>query len=43
VDFGLTRGIDLGLFTLRWYSLAYLAGIMLGYWLMLRMIRNISQ
>jgi phosphatidylglycerol:prolipoprotein diacylglycerol transferase len=40
VDFGLTRGIDLGLFTLRWYSLAYLAGIMLGYWLMLRMIRS---
>ena len=40
VDFGLTRGIDLGFFTLRWYSLAYLAGIMLGYWLMLRMIRS---
>ncbi len=40
VDFGLTRGIDLGVFTLRWYSLAYLAGIMLGYWLMLRMIRS---
>jgi len=40
VDFGLTRGIDLGFFMLRWYSLAYLAGIMLGYWLMLRMIRS---
>ena len=40
VDIGLTRGIDLGFFTLRWYSLAYLAGIMLGYWLMLRMIRS---
>jgi len=40
VDFGLTRGIDLGFFTLRWYSLAYLTGIMLGYWLMLRMIRS---
>ena len=40
VDFGLTRGIELGFFTLRWYSLAYLAGIMLGYWLMLRMIRS---
>jgi phosphatidylglycerol:prolipoprotein diacylglycerol transferase len=40
VDLGLTRGIELGSFTLRWYSLAYLAGIMLGYWLMLRMIRS---
>ena len=40
VDIVLTRGIDLGFFTLRWYSLAYLAGIMLGYWLMLRMIRS---
>ena len=40
VNFGLTRGIDLGFFTLRWYSLAYLTGIMLGYWLMLRMIRS---
>ncbi len=32
LDLGLTRGIDLGLFTLRWYSLAYLAGIVLAYW-----------
>lgn len=32
LDLGLTRGIDLGLFTLRWYSLAYLAGIILAYW-----------
>jgi len=32
LDLGLTRGIDLGFFTLRWYSLAYLAGIMLAYW-----------
>ncbi|MCW1401142.1 prolipoprotein diacylglyceryl transferase [Novosphingobium sp. MW5] len=31
-DLGLTRGIDLGFFTLRWYSLAYLAGIILAYW-----------
>ena len=29
---GLTRGIDLGVFTLRWYSLAYLAGITLAWW-----------
>lgn len=32
LDLGLTRGIDLGLFTLRWYSLAYLTGIILAYW-----------
>lgn len=32
LDLGLTRGIDLGFFTLRWYSLAYLAGILLAYW-----------
>ncbi|MFC3175292.1 prolipoprotein diacylglyceryl transferase [Novosphingobium bradum] len=32
LDLGLTRGIDLGFFTLRWYSLAYLAGIVLAYW-----------
>ena len=31
LDLGLTRGIDLGFFMLRWYSLAYLAGIVLGY------------
>ena len=32
LDLGLTRGINLGIFTLRWYSLAYLAGILLAYW-----------
>lgn len=32
LDLGLTRGINLGVFTLRWYSLAYLAGIVLAYW-----------
>ncbi len=37
---GLRPGIDLGLFTLRWYSLAYLAGIVLGYWHLTRMIRS---
>ena len=36
---GLTPGIDLGFFTLRWYSLAYLAGIILGYWHLTRMIK----
>lgn len=39
VDLGLTRGIDLHFFTLRWYSLAYLAGIVLGYWHLSRMVR----
>lgn len=39
VDLGLSRGIDLGFFMLRWYSLAYLAGIVLGYWHLTRMIR----
>ena len=32
--------LDLGIFELRWYSLAYLAGIFLGYWYMLRLIRE---
>ncbi|WP_300973460.1 prolipoprotein diacylglyceryl transferase [Sphingomonas sp. LHG3406-1] len=32
--------LDLGFFELRWYSLAYLAGIFLGYWYMLRLIRQ---
>lgn len=36
---GLTPGLDLGFFTLRWYSLAYLAGIVLGYWHLTRMIK----
>ncbi len=40
VDLGLKRGIDLGFFTLRWYSLAYLAGIVLGYWHLTRMIKG---
>ena len=40
VDFGLTRGIDLGFFMLRWYSLAYLAGIIFAYWHTQRQIRT---
>ena len=32
--------LDLGFSQLRWYSLAYLAGIFLGYWYMLRLIRE---
>lgn len=39
-DLGLRNGIDLGFFTLRFYSLAYLAGIFLGYWHLSRMIRE---
>jgi phosphatidylglycerol:prolipoprotein diacylglycerol transferase len=39
LDLGLRNGIDLGFFTLRYYSLAYLAGIVLGYWQLTRMIR----
>lgn len=38
-ELGLTPGIDLGFFTLRWYSLAYLVGIVLGYWHLSRMVR----
>ncbi len=30
--------LDLGFFTLKWYSLAYLAGILVGYWYLLRLI-----
>lgn len=38
-DLGLRPGIDLGFFTLRFYSLAYLAGIVLGYWHLSRMVK----
>ena len=31
--------VDLGFFQLRWYSLAYLAGILLGWWYLLRLLR----
>ena len=32
--------LDLGFFALKWYSLAYLAGIVLGYWHLSRMVRQ---
>lgn len=32
--------LDLGFFELRWYSLAYLAGIFVGYWYMLRLLKQ---
>jgi phosphatidylglycerol:prolipoprotein diacylglycerol transferase len=38
-DLGLRPGIDLGFFTLRFYSLAYLAGILLAYWHVSKMIK----
>jgi len=30
--------LDLGVFTLKWYSLAYIAGIMAGWWYLLRLL-----
>ena len=38
VDLGLVAGIDLGFFTLRFYSLAYLAGLLVAYWHLRKMI-----
>lgn len=38
-DLGLRTGFDLGPFTLRYYALAYIAGILLGYVHLLRMVR----
>src|SRR3546814_7068993 len=32
--------LDLGFFQLRWYSLAYLAGIVLGWWYLLKLIEK---
>jgi phosphatidylglycerol:prolipoprotein diacylglycerol transferase len=30
--------LDLGFFQLRWYSLAYLAGIVVGWWYLLKLL-----
>jgi phosphatidylglycerol:prolipoprotein diacylglycerol transferase len=39
VDLGLDPvALDLGFFTLKWYSLAYLAGILIGYWYLLKLV-----
>ena len=39
-DLGLSPiALDLGFFTLKWYSLAYMFGILLGYWDLSRMIK----
>jgi len=38
-DLGLSPvALNLGFFTLKWYSLAYLAGILIGYWYLLKLI-----
>ena len=40
-DLGLSPiAIDLGFFQLRWYSLAYLAGIFIGYWYLLKLLKQ---
>jgi phosphatidylglycerol:prolipoprotein diacylglycerol transferase len=31
--------LDLGFFEIKWYSLAYIAGILVGWWYLLRMLR----
>src|SRR5688572_22249871 len=38
-DLGLRPGIEIGWFTLRFYSLAYLAGIVMAYWHLSKMIK----
>jgi phosphatidylglycerol:prolipoprotein diacylglycerol transferase len=39
-DLGLDPiALDLGFFQLRWYSLAYLAGILIGWWYLLRLLK----
>lgn len=38
-DLGLSPvALDLGFFQIRWYSLAYIAGILLGWWYLLKLI-----
>jgi phosphatidylglycerol:prolipoprotein diacylglycerol transferase len=40
-DLGLDPvAIDLGFFELKWYSLAYVAGIFIGYWYLLKLLRQ---
>nr|WP_298898802.1 prolipoprotein diacylglyceryl transferase [uncultured Altererythrobacter sp.] len=40
VNLGFTEGIDLGFFTLRYYSLAYLLGVLFAYWHVTKMIKE---
>ncbi|MBM3928713.1 MAG: prolipoprotein diacylglyceryl transferase, partial [Sphingomonadales bacterium] len=38
-DLGLSPiALDLGVFALRWYSLAYIAGILLGWWYLMKLV-----
>ena len=40
-DLGLSPvALDLGFFELRWYSIAYLAGIFIGYWYLLKLLKQ---
>ncbi len=40
-DLGLKKvALDLGFFQIKWYSLAYIAGILVGWWYLLRLIRE---
>lgn len=40
-DLGLDPiALDIGFFELRWYSLAYLAGIFIGYWYLLKLLKQ---
>ncbi len=40
-DLGLSPvALNLGVFQLRWYSLAYLAGIFLGYWYLIKLLKQ---
>jgi phosphatidylglycerol:prolipoprotein diacylglycerol transferase len=40
-DLGLSPvALDLGFFELRWYSLGYLAGIFIGYWYLLKLMKQ---
>src|SRR3546814_13193092 len=38
-SFGLSPiALDLGFFQLRWYSLAYISGILIGWWYLLKLL-----
>ncbi|RYY28216.1 MAG: prolipoprotein diacylglyceryl transferase [Sphingomonadales bacterium] len=40
-NLGLSKvALDLGFFTIKWYSLAYIAGILIGWWYMGRLLRE---
>lgn len=40
-DLGLNKvALDLGFFQIKWYSLAYIAGILVGWWYLIRLLRE---